>query len=329
MNKKYCLGIDQGGTKTDAVIMDSEGNILAKGQSGGACYISSGMEETMSRIWEASEQAIKEAGISLDDIEIVVSCMTGADWDFEYVLLKENLQKLFNGKNVLVYNDCMAGLRSGSDALQSGIIVMGTGGNIGLRNKDGEQFIFGYYVAGAFQGAGALGRKGIDAVTNAFVGLEEPTSLTAAILKYTGTENPEDLLIKITMGKISIEYKSISPIVFEEAAKGDKVSKKLIADMAYHLARHIYVGAERLDINLNEFELVLSGGMFKGKGYQMSDELRKNFADYPDMKITDGRYEPVVGSGLLGLDIFYNRRIPDTVMQKIENDCKRLNLIRK
>jgi len=79
---------------------------------------------------------------------------------------------------------------------------------------------------------------------------------------------------------------------------------------------------------LNDFELVLSGGMFKGKGYQMSDKMRKNFEGYPGMKITDGRYEPVVGAGLLGLDLFYNRRLPESVILKIEQDCRKLDLIR-
>ena len=329
MNIKYCLGIDQGGTKTDAVIINSEGDILSRGQSSGACYIYSGMDEAMNRIQEASEQAITEANISVGDIDVIVSCMTGADWDFEYDLLKENLQKLFHGKNILVYNDSIAGLRSGSDSFQSGIVVMGTGGNIALRNKDGEQFIYGYYLSSEYQGASSLGHKGFNAVIDASVGIGEPTSLTLPVLKYTETENPEELLIKVTMGKISVEYKNLSPIVFEQADKGDKVSQKIIAETASHLTRCITAAALRLEIDLNEFELVLSGGMFKGKGYLMSEQLRKNFADYPKMKITDGRYEPVVGAGLLGLDVFYDRRIPDTVMNRIEHDCKKLDLIRK
>ena len=99
-------------------------------------------------------------------------------------------------------------------------------------------------------------------------------------------------------------------------------------DFAKYLMRCVSTCAARLDIDLNDFELVLSGGMFKGKGYLMSDEMRKNFAKYTGIKIIDGRYEPVVGAGLLGLDLFYNRRLPDSVILKIEQDCKKLDLIR-
>ena len=331
---KYCLGIDQGGTKTDAVIMDYDGNILSKGQSGGACYIYVGMDEAMNRIWEASECALTSAGITVKNIDVIAVCMTGADWEFEYELLRNELKKLFYAKNlnqntnIILENDCIAALRSGTDALQCGIICMGTGGNIALRNKNGEQFIFGYYLPNEYQGASSLGNKGFNAVIEAFVGLTPPTSLTSRILEFTGENNPEELLTKVTMGKLHIDWKNLSPIVFEEAEKGDEISKKLIVDMAEYFTRCVITAAANLDIDLNDFELVLSGGMFKGKGYQMSDELRKNFKKYPEMKITDGRYEPVVGAGLLGLDFFYNRRLPYSVISKIEHDCKKLDLIR-
>ena len=327
---KYCIGIDQGGTKTDAVVMDNEGNILGRGLSSGAYYIHTGMDKTMNIINDAIQIALSSAKITLGDIDVIVSCMTGADWDFEYTLLKEAMQKFFDNENVFIYNDSIAALRSSSDALSSGIIVMGTGGNIALRNKDGEQFIYGYYLSGDYQGAGSLGHKGFNAVMDAFVGLTEPTSLTQPILEHTGTTTPEELLINVTMGKLHVEYKSLSPLVFQEAAKGDEISKKLIVNMANGLAHHVFTAAKRLNIDLNDdFELVVSGGMFKGKGRQMSDELRKLFDVYPGMKIIDARYEPVVGAGLLGIDTFYNRRVPESVMLTVEKDCKRLDLIRK
>ena len=322
------MGIDQGGTKTDAVIMDYEGNILSKGQSGGACYIYDGMEKAMQKIRESSDNALTEAKILPGDIDVIVSCMTGADWDFEYVLLTKKLQELFPGKKILVQNDCIAGLRGGTDALQCGIIVMGTGGNIALRNKSGGQFIYGYYLPHEYQGAGALGNKGFNAVMEAFIGLTGPTSLTERILEYTGETNPEELLIKTTMGKLKTDYKNLSPFVFEEAEKGDAISKKLIEDFAGYLTRCVITCAQRLNIDLNDFELVLSGGMFKSSGYLMSDRLKKNFINYPKIKITDGRYEPVVGAGLLGLDLFYGRRLPGPVILKIEQGCKKFNLIR-
>ena len=308
--------------------MDSDGNILGLGQSGGACYAYDGMEEAMNKIEVAVKSALKAAGKNIGDIDVAAACLTGADWDFEYTLLKTELNKLFPGIEIIVENDCIAGLRSGTDALQCGIICMGTGGNIALRNKDGMQFIYGYYLPGEYQGASALGKKGFNAVMEASVGLNLPTSLTARTLVYTRENSPEELLIKTTMGKLHIDYKNLSPFVFEEAENGDEISQKLIEDFAKYLAKCVTVCAGRLNIDLNDFELVLSGGMFKGKGYQMSDGLKKIFAEYQKIKITDGRYEPVVGAGLLGLDLFYDRRLPGYVVSKIEHDCQKLKLIR-
>ena len=325
---KYCLAIDQGGTKTDAIVFDSDGNILSKGQAPGCCYIFSDINQAMGCIKEAAERAFSDAKITASEIDLVVSCMTGADWDFEREFLKQHLIDLFDCENVVVENDCIGALRGGSHAQECGIICMGTGGNIALRNKSGEQFIFGYYLSEGYQGASSLGKMGFDAVMNAFSGIGKKTSLTQSILEYTGAKDPEDLLIKVTMKQIQPEYKNISPLVFSAVEKGDEVSKNLIACMAKHFYKCVVAGASRLNIDLKGFELVLSGGMFKGKGYLMRDEIAKLFSKNPGIKITDGRYEPVAGAGLLGLDSIYGKDISVAVLQRFEQDCEKMSLHR-
>ena len=324
----YFLGIDQGGTKTEAVLVGRGGDIPAFGRSGGACYISSGMETAMGKIGEATKAALAAAALSPDDIEMVVSCMTGADWAFEYGLLEKNLQKLFPGKRITVQNDAIAALRGGSDAPESGIVVMGTGGNIALQNRAGEQFIYGYYMPETCHGASGFGQRAFNAVMEASVGLSPPTLLTELILAHTGESTPEGLLMKTTMGKMRIEHKNLSPLVFEAADRGDATARQMVAELAHNLSRCVLVAAGRLKIDLDGFELVLSGGMFKSKGYLLSEALRERFKIHPGIKITDAKYEPVVGAGLICLDLAYGRHIPEAVMGTVEKDCTRLGLVR-
>ena len=62
---KYILGIDQGGTKTAAVIADENGNILGLGIDIGACHASDGMDYAMEKIYNACQQAFKKANIKI------------------------------------------------------------------------------------------------------------------------------------------------------------------------------------------------------------------------------------------------------------------------
>ncbi|MBQ8954023.1 MAG: hypothetical protein IJ048_07890 [Clostridia bacterium] len=63
---KYVLGIDQGGTKTHALVSDENGRILGVGRDVGGCHSIDGMEQAMRgvrgaaqkrSIWRASRRA--------------------------------------------------------------------------------------------------------------------------------------------------------------------------------------------------------------------------------------------------------------------------------
>ena len=56
----YILGVDGGGTKTTAVISDTNGKILAEAVSGGSSYISIGVEKAIKRQTPPSESRHKK-----------------------------------------------------------------------------------------------------------------------------------------------------------------------------------------------------------------------------------------------------------------------------
>ncbi|NLC33465.1 MAG: ATPase, partial [Clostridiales bacterium] len=62
---RYVLGIDQGGSKTYAMVADEQGELLSFGSAGGASHFASGLESAIKTICDASWQAIHGAGITL------------------------------------------------------------------------------------------------------------------------------------------------------------------------------------------------------------------------------------------------------------------------
>ena len=87
MTVKYVLGLDQGGSKTHAVVADMEGNILGIGCGAGACHSVIGLEAAAAAIYDASMQAISAAGIAVEQIDVVGAGLTGVDWPHETQLL--------------------------------------------------------------------------------------------------------------------------------------------------------------------------------------------------------------------------------------------------
>ena len=58
---RYVLGIDQGGSKTHAVIADQEGRLLGMGKSYGACHSSTSLDYAVQAVVQAADQACQSA----------------------------------------------------------------------------------------------------------------------------------------------------------------------------------------------------------------------------------------------------------------------------
>ena len=89
----YILGIDQGGTKTAAAVMDEAGKILGIATRRGAYYPTDGMTSAFTKIKEAVEEAIAQAGITREQIGTAIAGITGIDWQGDKEKVSNELKK--------------------------------------------------------------------------------------------------------------------------------------------------------------------------------------------------------------------------------------------
>ena len=76
---KYVLGIDQGATKTHALVADETGHLLGIGTGIGACHSMNGMAAAMRGVEESVRAALSMAALTLSDIAWLAAGMTGVD----------------------------------------------------------------------------------------------------------------------------------------------------------------------------------------------------------------------------------------------------------
>jgi N-acetylglucosamine kinase-like BadF-type ATPase len=307
---RYILGIDQGGTKTIAAVANEHGSILAVGCADGACHCVQGMNTAMQCVREATEQALDTAGCSLEDIEIVYAGMTGADWPYEYEQLGTALRELFRSSRVIVDNDCMIAMRSGSDRTNAAVICVGTGMNAAVRTAEGERYIYGYYINHEDSGGEALGRLALKAVFNAACGLAPSTGLTEKLLSYYGVVQTDELL-RLHSSRQLGDYKWLAPCVFETANEGDQEANHLVEQFGIRLARYVTVASRRMGIVNQEIDVVLTGSIFKTDCLSFHRAVERTLQSELDKaKMVHPRYEPVIGSVLFGLEELHNRLFP-------------------
>jgi N-acetylglucosamine kinase-like BadF-type ATPase len=328
---EYFLGIDQGGTKTAAIVCCAEGEILGAGHDAGLAgvYFSDSEELYLRRVADASKSACEAAGITLGMVSRACGGMNGADWDFEYPVLRERLSRALGLGDVTVLNDCVAAMRGGSANPACAVICAGSGLNAAVRHSAGREIVFGYYVDQSCQGASALGVAALRKVAEAGAGLCGETMLTGLILGYTGYETAEKLLIGISMREFQPEYKSFAPLLIEAYAAGDAEARDVAEAFSRGAARYIPAGMKRLGLSGSPLDVVFSGGVFKGAGTLIADRIFDYVSDAePHVRKIHAKYEPVCGAALTLLDRHYGGAVPERVGAAFGKSAETLGLLR-
>ena len=328
---KYFLGIDQGGTKTNAIVCDTHGRILGMGYDRGLAkvYFDDTEELYIKRIVNAANQACEIAGISLSDISAACAGLNGADWDFEYPILAQRLLRAVKVTDVIVLNDCMAALRGGSSQKECAVVCAGSGLNAAVRRADGKEFIYGYYVDSTYQGANALGTAALRKVMEASLSVCKETMLTELILNELGYGTAEQLMIDLSMGKYSLARKTLAPLLLRAFALGDEEAKDVVETFARGLAGYITAAMKRLDISGSALDIVFSGSVFKDVGTLVAQKIYDIISvSEPNVKMIHARYEPVCGAALTLLDREWSGELPEEVNAAFDENAIRYKLIR-
>ena len=119
MKKGYALGIDLGGTKIYAVVTDPEHKVIARAKL--STDPESSPKETVSDMFEAALEALHEAGLKPEEVDVIGAavpspvdpetgeCLHATNLGWKNVSLKELLKEKF-GKLVVLGNDANLGL---------------------------------------------------------------------------------------------------------------------------------------------------------------------------------------------------------------------------
>lgn len=328
---RYYLGVDQGGTKTIAALCDETGRILGCGAEGGLVthYFEDHDEVYVTNIRKASLAALEHTEVSLSDVYAVCGCLNGADWNYEYPILAKSLMKATGCNRATVLNDCLGGLRGGSDADECAVVCAGSGMNMAVRRKNMDLVIYGYYVSEQDQGAHALGKAAFLRMNDAHTGLCPPTLLTSLILAHAGYDSMEHLMIACTLGQYVLVYKDLAPLLLTAYALGDGGAADIIDSFVRRVAQYIIGGAERLGILESAMPVVYSGSVFKDDGTLITQALTRQIrGKMPNAYGVDALFEPVCGALLTLLDRQGGGRVERDVMEAFSASAPEMGLIR-
>ena len=298
----HVMGVDGGTTKTIALVADGEGRIIGASRGGGCNWTGEDVEIPMAVVVATAQEALRQAGLTGNDIDMAVLGLAGADWPEDHTRRQEVLERSGIARRLLVKNDAFVGLRAGTRKPYGVVIVAGTGTNTAIIAPDGREWAYGYYAS--YGGARDIACEGLQAVFREEDGRGPRTALTGAILTKLGYATPEALLKAMIAGQVEEgKVLSLCPLVFAAADAGDEAAATIIVNQGLALAEYATALIRRYGLANHEFDVVLSGSVFKGQGPLLCDTITQAIRRVaPRASVVRAQFEPAVGGVLLAYD---------------------------
>lgn len=228
--KNIYIGIDGGGTKTKAIITDENFKAIGTGL-GGASNIRLSVTDAWNSIYCAINEALKGAGITLDDRGYEFHAGMGLAGVSILKAKKEFLETPHPFKTLILESDAHIGCLAVHDGKDGAIISVGTG-VIGYLIEKGKNYrVGGWGFPHADIGGGAwMGLEAAKLTFKAIDGAIEFSSLPNDIFKKFD-KNLSDFVTWANAAKSS-DFATLAPFVIDRAQKGDLLALELIKESA-------------------------------------------------------------------------------------------------
>lgn len=258
VNRKYLLGIDGGGTKTEFLLTDSSEKEIRRLILGASNPVSIGIENTYDILNDGITELCE--GLNLSEISVYAG-IAGAKSGDNQLLINTFLSK-FSFASYNCVSDVDLALEVALKGENGVAVIMGTGivafarSGEKLRRSGGR----GYMI----DKGGSGFHFGSDALNSAFEFIEGRGG-SETILKLVENNLGKDLessVAEIYNGGASF-VASFAPVVFDALRLGDSASLEIIDRNAYEAAK-IINGALK-SINNNNNKIIICGGLCKQK----------------------------------------------------------------
>lgn len=259
---KIYLGIDGGGSKTEAVAAAEDGRIYGWGKTGPSNPLFLQRHQAFENMTAAALAAISPKNITGEEIEYTCVCIPGFKKEFTEDEIAASL-KLKKNK-ISIMGDGRSTLLAALGKESGVVIAAGTGSFAIGQNENHKIFSAGGWgpVLGDEGSGFDIGKQALRAVIAEHEGRGERTLLTEKISSLWKIEKVEDIRLFLNEhGNFQQTISALAPLVLECAEGGDAAAQNIIKQAGESLADLVKTVVAALDMQGKEIPVVLTGGM--------------------------------------------------------------------
>jgi N-acetylglucosamine kinase-like BadF-type ATPase len=259
------LGIDGGGTKTKAVLMNASREVVCEGEDGPSNPLRVGVETAVSNILKATEDACDRGTLNASDVSAATLGLAGVRRKDIRERVRESFTKRINIKNTTVVTDAEIAL-FGTTMGKPGLVVIAGTGSICLgRNEKGETAISGGWgpLAGDEGGGAGIAQTALHTIAKASDGRGKKTALTERAAEYFRASGPDNLIVAIYSPQIdNLRIAGFARLVVETALEGDDIAIDILRDAGRELGLAANAVIKQLGLGRRKIPIGCVGSVF-------------------------------------------------------------------
>jgi N-acetylglucosamine kinase-like BadF-type ATPase len=257
----FVLGLDGGGTKTECVLMDPAGNVIARSFSGPSNPYRVGVVSATHEIEKAADVCLREARVGRNEVAAIGAGLAGTGNPELKEGMRVTLETAFPSATVNIFTDLETALAAAGEGPVI-VLVAGTGSAAIGRNAQGQIWRTGGQGPRLGDDGSAFD-IGSRAVAQAMKERERQGTesvLGMKILEQLGCASWQELKQRATMQPDNV-FPLVFPIVATAADAGDSAAREILLQAAGELSSLVNAVAEHSGQAREEIMIVKTGGM--------------------------------------------------------------------
>lgn len=313
----YYFVCDGGGTKTESLLFDSEGRILATAKGSGANALFLEKNRALETVLWQINSVLEQAGITVSQLKGVYLFIPG------FRFLSDAVKDYFNPETELMITGDELPAFYGALGQPEGVSVLaGTGSFAAGKTKNSKLITAGGWgpVMGDLGSGYDIGRSCLQKLAILYDTGDKDNLLAKIVLKELGKSSMLEVRRMSSQPELDrAKIASLCPVVAEAARQGDQTAVAILQEAAEKLASLAEIVIKKLE--KKKLPVVLIGGVEKiGDIFfnLFEQEIKKRV---PEAWCREPAYTPVVGGMLYVLSEVEKLDITDpNVLKNIKKD---------
>ena len=275
----YYLGFDGGGTKTECVLSDAEGRVLARATAGPSNPLRSGYARAWFALSEAGDRVLSRQGIRASQIRGICAGLGGASRTRVALQVAKFFEGGFPNAQVQVTSDLEIAFEAAFGGGEGIVLLAGTGSAAFGRDARGRAARAGGRGPWFSDEGSAfdIGRRAFAAVVLAEERRGPATELSGRIFAWHQYHDWDTLLDSVAKNPDAI-FPATFPLVAELADHGDEMAEGILSQAAASLCGLVACVSRALGWESADFAVARMGGVHGRSSYfdaAIGDELKR------------------------------------------------------